>query len=204
MTKIDPKLISGVLFEDNMDGSGWATYSPDKQCRYTLGRVITENVNLKPKRILWIMLNPSTADAFVLDPTLTRCYGFSKYWGFTEMIITNIFAFRSTDPKKLSEVFDPVGVSNDRILQAAFRDADAIVLAWGADPMVSRRKALVMEMLKRASCPIYCLGVNKDGSPKHPLYLKKNQERYEFVLKNDKWYIKGLPNKVMADLLATV
>jgi hypothetical protein len=149
------------------------------------------------------MLNPSTADAFKLDPTLTRCFNYSKDWGFDEMIITNLFAFRSTDPKKLSEIFDPVGVGNDRVLEQTIVEADAIILAWGTNPEVRQRKPHVMEMLKRVSCPIYCLGLNKDGSPKHPLYLKKNQERYEFVLLNNKWYVKGLSTKDMSDRLAT-
>jgi hypothetical protein len=192
MKPINVKLVSGLIFEDNLDGTGWATYSPDKQCRYTLGRIIDENKNLKPKKILWIMLNPSTADAFTLDPTLTRCYWFSKYWGFTEMIITNIFAFRSTDPKKLSEVFDPIGINNDHILEVAAYEADAIVLGWGADPMADIRKPDILEILKKVSCPIYCLGLNKNGSPKHPLYLKSDQKRYEVVLKGGSWYVKGL------------
>jgi hypothetical protein len=120
-------------------------------------------------RILWIMLNPSTADETNNDPTITRCIQFSKDWGYECLAIGNAYALRSTDPKGLKLVRDPVGEENDHHLFEMATFAHKVVVAWGnhakADRVAQIRKLL-------AGTPLFCLGTNKNGMPKHPLYLR--------------------------------
>ncbi len=126
------------------------------------------------RRALWIMLNPSTADARVLDPTIRRCVAFSRAWQCDGLDVVNLFAFRSTDPTALYQVADPVGPGNDRIILAAAREAAIVVAAWGIHGALLGRGGAVLEQLAGAGVRAHCLGVNADGSPRHPLYLSKS------------------------------
>ncbi len=116
------------------------------------------------------MLNPSTADETENDPTVRRCIGFAQEWKCGSLEVVNIFAYRSTDPKKLEKVPDPVGPDNDNsILKAAHR-ADIVVAAWGTWGRVQDRGEAVRRLLE--SCDVHHLGLTKAGYPKHPLYLR--------------------------------
>jgi hypothetical protein len=120
----------------------------------------------------FIMLNPSTADASVNDPTIRRCIGFAKRWGYGGIVARNLFAYRATSPAVLVHVDDPVGPENRDYLSRT--DADATVVAWGANPA-----AVVWwngypfdwqrTVIQRPR--LLCLGTNANGSPKHPLYV---------------------------------
>lgn len=154
-----------------------AEFSPCKRYRYTLTRIWDP---AKPL-INWIALNPSTADAVSDDPTIRREIGFSKAWGLGGMVKTNIFAWRSTDPHILAAIADPVGEKNDWWIREVAGRAAIVVVAWGNWGAVNGRGTWVFHKLL-AGRPVYCLGVNANGHPKHPLYL-----RADAVLQEFKW-----------------
>jgi hypothetical protein len=122
-------------------------------------------------RVLWIMLNPSTADETKLDPTLRRCLGFAHRWGFDGFEICNLYALRSTDPKGLWSVADPVGPNNDAVIQAAAKRAALVVVGWGGNAKLDRERA-VTQLLADVGVRPYCLGTTDKGAPRHPLYLR--------------------------------
>ena len=150
-------------------GAGWAVFDETEVYRYTLGRRWAEG----GKRVCFCLLNPSTADASVLDPTLTRCYGYARGWGYSAMDVTNVFSLRSTDPKGLRDVDDPIGPDNDAHIVELARSADLVVVGWGTHARLNARHDQVIELLSDV-CELTCLGVTKDGYPKHPLYLRKD------------------------------
>lgn len=116
----------------------------------------------------FVMLNPSTADAATDDPTIRRCIGFAKSWDCGSLNVVNLFAFRATDPRELLAATDPVGPRNDAFLHSYLPDG---VAAWGAHKMASTRARGVVRAFVRSS-PLWCLGVTKDGHPRHPLYVR--------------------------------
>ena len=124
------------------------------------------------------MLNPSTADAKDDDATIRRCIAFSKAWGRKQMEVRNLYAYRTAYPVQLWIADDPVGPDNDRHL--INHNGDVIVCAWGANARMSR-VAQVYRLL-HGGAPLVCLGLNKDGSPKHPLYIKNGTPLQPFVL----------------------
>lgn len=119
--------------------------------------------------VCFIGLNPSTADALVDDPTIRRCVNYAKSWGYGKLIMVNLFAFRATEPKDMMAAADPIGLENDGWVDAAVAEAEITVAAWGKH---GKYKGRAEGMLKRHG-PRY-LKLNKDGSPAHPLYLKKD------------------------------
>ncbi len=163
-----------------------AIFSEDQVYRYTLSRVTSVKDG---GTVLFIMLNPSTATAEEDDPTIRRCYKFAQDWGYTHLLVGNLFAYRATDPKEFQMVNDPVGPDNDQHLLAMARAADLIICAWGQMGESRRRGWKVLWVLNRMNkrregyhlqIPIRHLGLTKNGQPKHPLYLKKTVERMEF------------------------
>ena len=167
-------------------GNG-AIFSDDKIHRYTLSRVTSVKDG---GTVLFIMLNPSTATAAEDDPTIRRCFRFAQDWGYTNLLVGNLYAFRATDPKELYMANDPVGPENDRHLLRMARAANLVVCAWGTMGELRRRGWMVLWLLKRTNetsiqntgmkTPVRHLGLTKNGQPKHPLYLKANAERLEF------------------------
>lgn len=150
-----------------------ATISHCGTYRYTLSR---QWGNRSPTTCLlrkagFIMLNPSTADAEIDDPTIRRCIGFAKAWGKDGVDIVNVYALRSTDPKALWQHNDPVGPENDRYIQDWVHYCSPIVAAWGAHAKPERVQR-VLEIVRAHSVPLYCLGTTKAGAPRHPLYVK--------------------------------
>lgn len=148
-----------------------ATFDAERVYRYKLWREWGGGSLTAWRHVLWIMLNPSTADEHVLDPTLRRCQGFALEWGFDGFEVCNIFALRSTDPKALYKHDDPVGPDNDRVIIESAIAADCVVVGWGTHGKYSRRGADVTAMLERYQIAVQCLGTTADGFPKHPLYL---------------------------------
>jgi hypothetical protein len=123
------------------------------------------------------MLNPSTADAMVDDPTVRRCMGFARRWGFSTVSIRNLFAFRATDPAELVACVDPVGERGDVELAVA-GTADVVVAAWGAKAPANRVMR-AKELL--GTKPLYCLGLTKHGHPRHLLYVRADAELILFT-----------------------
>lgn len=152
-----------------------AQISPDGVYRYTLGRRWNEPM---PERLpvldLWVMLNPSTADATQDDPTIRRCVAFSRSWGADGIRVVNLFALRATDPAKLLTQPDPIGPRNDEFIRLAALATGVlggrIITAWGGHSLAADRAEAVFELLWPQ--PVYCLGTTKTGAPRHPLYVR--------------------------------
>lgn len=125
------------------------------------------------KLVVFCGLNPSTADAFVDDATVRREVGYAQAWGFSRYVKVNAYALRSTDPKGLWQVDDPVGPGNlDAVLYWAGM-ADLFVAAWGAN--IRERDSLTLRHRLRAACvEVHALKLTKGGHPSHPLYLRKD------------------------------
>lgn len=121
-------------------------------------------------RVLFVMLNPSTADATADDPTIRKCVAFAKMWGFGGMDVANIFALRSTDPKALYSAPDPVGPLNDTALRILARICPRIVCAWGNHGALHGRGRKVAAMLAEEGATPLCFRLTKPGQPEHPLY----------------------------------
>jgi len=155
---------------------GWARFSECEAYRYTLGR----RWEAGGERVCFCLLNPSTADATKLDPTLTRCHRYAVRWGFHAMDVVNIFGLRSTDPKGLKLVDDPIGPDNDRHIARLAKQADLVIVGWGTHGAMNDRHTEVLDVLKKVCVP-HCLEVTKHGFPKHPLYLKADLEPKVFT-----------------------
>lgn len=135
--------------------------------RYLLWRRVSEHGS---RRIAFVMLNPSTADAVRDDPTLRRCISFSRAWGFSTLLVCNLFALRTSRPATLLQVENPVGADNDAWLSAVVASVDTIVAAWGAAAVAEQRSAAVLALL-RVQHDVQTLGHTASGAPRHPLYV---------------------------------
>lgn len=136
---------------------------------------------MQSRRILFVMLNPSTANATHNDPTLRRCLGFASDWGFGSLELCNLFAYRATEPAILKRVRDPVGPDNDSYICTAAKRANAIIVAWGTRGTLLGRAEQVTKLLARTQS-LLCLGVTKDGAPRHPLYVPRTVTPVPFKL----------------------
>lgn len=148
-----------------------ATFSPCERYRYHLWRVWDDE---KPI-LVWIMLNPSTADAEKDDPTIRRCIAFAKRDGYGGVSIRNVFAYRATDPRELEKVVDPFGPENAMALLDCRRVSllTRLVAAWGCTVAKLRRADAYKHARNAAAMNrAYCLGKTKHGDPKHPLYVR--------------------------------
>jgi len=145
--------------------------------RYKLTRTWDERI----ERVTFVMLNPSTADATVDDPTIRRCAGFAKAWGFGGLSVVNLYALRATNPRDLWTHPDPVGPDNDLWLTLALTHSSRIVAAWGANAKpdrVARFWQLAEARLdeSRGWGHVSALRVTKSGAPGHPLYIPADAE----------------------------
>jgi len=141
--------------------TGGATFSRDRRYRYRLWRRWDQT---RPV-VVFVLLNPSTADARHDDPTIRRCLGFARRWGYGGIEVVNLFAYRASDPRVLRTVRDPVGRANRHQVRAALARAELVVLGWGASTEGDR-------MFKVSHA--YCLGLTSAGQPRHPLYLRRD------------------------------
>jgi hypothetical protein len=119
------------------------------------------------------MLNPSTADECSDDPTIRRCIGFARTWGYGGLEVVNLFALRATDPRALRVSRDPIGGSNDAYLRDAAARAAVMVIAWGAHGVFRSRSAAALELLSPLA-RLLALGWTIAGEPRHPLYLRRD------------------------------
>ena len=153
-----------------------AEISPCGKYRYTLTRKL--NCPLRWVRpALFIMLNPSTADAVQNDPTIRRCISFAEREGCTSLTVVNLFALRATKPYVLTQCEDPVGPLNDqRIAEQIEKHWNGIVVAaWGSHSFAKKRA----QEIKDKFGPFLCLGITQGGYPRHPLYLRSTEPLVE-------------------------
>lgn len=133
--------------------------------RYSLTRTWDFGVT----RCVFLMLNPSTADALQDDPTIRRCIGFAKREHFGGIEVLNLYAYRATNPRDMLAAADPVGPENDRIL-AERTVGRTVIAAWGVNAAATR-VATVLELLP-STVKLFALGATRDGHPRHPLYVR--------------------------------
>lgn len=156
--------------------SNGAELSKDRKHRYSLWRVWDENL----PRIMFSGVNPSKADEIRNDRTISRCIEFARSWGYGSMYFANLYSFRTPYPKILIENLDTaVGEKCNEWLKKMISESDKVVCAWGSwrfQGFEERAK----EVLGFIPEP-YCLGINKDGQPKHPLYLKSNLKPVKYL-----------------------
>ena len=150
-----------------------ALLSDCQSYRYNLLRIWDAG---KP-RVMFIGLNPSTADQQNDDPTLVRCMGFARDWGYGGVCMANLFAWRCTDPKELFMARDPVGPNNDHWLEELAKSADLIIAAWGNQGSMLGRADRVRSRLSGLNY----LKMNRSGQPAHPLYLRRDLTPIELV-----------------------
>lgn len=148
-----------------------ATFSPCQTYRYRLWRYW--NPAVAP--VTWILLNPSTADALHNDPTIHRCQSWSYAWGAGGIEVVNLFALRATDPGAMRAHAAPIGPDNDAAIDESVALADQVLCAWGNHGSHHNRAREVLDRLAPRKPPLYHLGTNADGSPKHPLYLPSDR-----------------------------
>jgi len=156
-----------------------AEVSADGKYRYLLWREWKTSEFRRSARVagstcLFVMLNPSTADARENDPTIRRCMGFAQDMGHNRLEVVNLFAYRATDPQELLDVgvaSTIIGAQNDRNIMRAAERASVIVCAWGTKGWIADRAKTVRAML--SNYELYALGFTQGGHPKHPLYVAK-------------------------------
>lgn len=149
------------------DAPSVALYSDCERYRYLLTRTWDEG----GRKALFIMLNPSTATEVQNDPTVERCERRARALGFGAFRVTNIFAYRATDPKVMRAQADPVGPENDAAILQSLPWADQIVCAWGSHGAHLARGDAVAALLRATSKPLWHLGLTQACAPKHPLYI---------------------------------
>jgi len=154
--------VTGDLLEDR-----GAVLSDDGMYRYLLWRRWDKT---KP-RACFIMLNPSTADAEVDDPTIRRCIGFARAWGLGGIRVVNLYPFRATKPADLWRADVPEGHGNLGYIERAIDTGGIAVAAWGAHGKENRG---VRNLFYELGVPLYALKITKDGQPGHPLYIAGN------------------------------
>lgn len=155
-----------------------ATFSECERYRFTLWRRWAPGLLDDPQPLVaFIGLNPSTADESVDDPTIRRCIGFAKRWGYGGMVMLNCFAFRATDPKDMKAHDEPLAmkVQNMAAILDIAKQVGSVVCCWGVHGSHLGRDELVRATLHKSV--LTHLGLTKGGQPKHPLYLRKDTER---------------------------
>lgn len=147
----------------------WAEFSPCRRYRYALGRRW-----LSGKRMLvWVLLNPSTADESVNDPTVRRCLDYSKRWNFDALVILNLFAFREKNRAAMKTETDPVGPSNRLAFRKYIAPNQQVLCAWGTDGMHRRQDAQAKKWIEEEGGQLFILRLNQNGTPAHPGRLPK-------------------------------
>lgn len=156
-----------------------AILSSSKKHRLQLWREWDSNM---PK-VLFIMLNPSTADHQQDDPTLRRCMDFAKYWGYGGLYIGNLYSLRTPDPGTLINVSKFSHRDNYKHVSTMSLQCQLVVCAWGNYPII-KKLGIPLNIFKQLNQKLHCIALSKTGTPKHPLYLKKSLTPIPFALEN--------------------
>lgn len=156
-----------------------ATFSQGRTYRYAL----TRGWDAARPLAVFIMLNPSTADALADDPTIRRCISFAQSWTAGGLLVLNLFGLRATDPKVLRRHPDPVGPDNDLVIADRLSGAEPVgpvICAWGSHAGVAERADRVLALLRNRAIRPLCLGTTKAGHPRHPLYVRGDTAAVEY------------------------
>lgn len=158
-----------------------AQFSPCGTYRYWLSR----DVNLyldEPKRAVWVMLNPSTADANTNDATITRVENFTRDLGYDVAEVVNLYAFRATNPRALPWGHkERVGPENWSWVETAIKRSAVVICAWGAMPCARNAGREMLGTILELGKKPFCLGFTKSRAPKHPLYLPRETTLQPYV-----------------------
>jgi hypothetical protein len=153
-----------------------AKFDESGKYRYSLWRTWS----LYQPHIVYVLLNPSTADEHRNDPTLRRCIEFARAWQFGSVEVVNLFAYRAPNANELLKIYDPVGVENNYYLTQAIEQCSTVVVGWGTNGTLFGRDRQVLSMLSVMK-EVYCLGATRDGHPRHPLYVKGETTLVPFI-----------------------
>ena len=147
-------------------------FSPCRKYRYYLAQIWDEN---KPP-LYWLMLNPSTADEQINDPTVEGCEQRARKWGYGGSVVLNIFAWRATDPENLKKCANPIGDDNDLWMHklAVLSQTHDVIAAWGEHGAHENRGQAVLDIFRQKEGRLQALIMNQSGAPRHPLYIKRS------------------------------
>ncbi len=156
-----------------------ADFSPCRAYRYHLA----QNWDKHKPPLYWLMLNPSTADEKVNDPTVEGCERRARDWGYGGSVVFNIFAYRATDPTELKQQADPVGAENDAWLRqlAELSCQHDVIAAWGEHGQHQGRSDTVRDIFRQQNGRLLALQINQSGEPKHPLYIARHIKPVAFA-----------------------
>lgn len=159
-----------------------AIFSEDKVYRYVLERRWGPG-----DMVLFMMLNPSTADETQDDNTIRRCISFAKTWGYGGLFIWNLYAYRSTDQSVLDRVAEPIGRENEDWLWKLIPQSRLLVAAWGANPNRGsyKEREFVMLVGPLYDHDVYCVGITEKGHPRHPLYIEGKPDPILYLAKGE-------------------
>ncbi|WP_153976914.1 DUF1643 domain-containing protein [Paenibacillus xylanilyticus] len=171
-----------------------AVFDPTKKYRYLLSREWDASL----PRLLYVMLNPSTASHEEEDQTSKQCLYFAKKFGFGSLEIVNLYAIISTDPNQLKFVHDPIGDENDKFILEAASRATTIIVSWGEKHFINQRHNKVARLLTSKGHQLHCLGIAKSGHPRHPSRMSHSIESLTLYSTDD--YLRKLhaPQKVIS------
>lgn len=159
------------------DAPSIAVYSNCERYRYSLTRVWDDAAG----RVHFCMLNPSTATEVQNDPTVERCERRARTLGFGAFRVTNIFAWRDTDPREMRSAADPIGPANDAAILEAADWANQTICAWGTHGAFMSRGPHIEATLRAVRADLFHLGLSKAGHPKHPLYIAYTQQPERWI-----------------------
>jgi hypothetical protein len=151
-----------------------AILSTDKIYRYSLSRIWSKSKSY----VLFIGLNPSTADENKDDQTIRRCIDYAQRWGYGGLKMANLFAYRATLPSDLKKAKEPIGVDNNGYIKELSKGAAITIVAWSNDGSYLDRDKDVLKLIEEPMC----LNINKSGQPSHPLYQKKELQPKPYLL----------------------
>lgn len=146
-----------------------AIFDETKKYRYVLTRQWGNNKNF----VNFVLLNPSTADENLDDPTIKACIRFANNWGYDGIWVTNLFAFRATKPHDLIQCSSPVGNQNNKYLEKYSKKSKMVIIAWGNHGNFLNRDKEVIKILSKIK-NLYCIDITTKGNPKHLLYINRN------------------------------
>ncbi|MES2788159.1 MAG: DUF1643 domain-containing protein [Planctomycetota bacterium] len=161
-----------TLFDAGHNQASGAEFSPCRTWRYRLWRQWDATLPV----ILFIGLNPSTADETTNDRTINKCIKFAKAWGYGTYWMANLYGCRSTDPKGMRNFPDPIGPGNNEAIRDMAAKAARVVVAWGCHKGIDERAAEVLEMVADA----WCLRITVNGFPWHPLYIPDSTQSFRY------------------------